>query len=50
MKTIVKDGSYLRVSDKEADYKVGFGWSFCPKSAWKINVRDFSKKEKEEEA
>ena len=53
MKTLKKEGNYVRVSDKEADEKVKYGWAFCPKNEWKTNVRDFgrkSKKEKEEEA
>jgi len=53
MKTLKKDGNYVRVSDKEADEKVKYGWMFCPKNEWKTKVRDFgrkSKKEKEEEA
>lgn len=53
MKTITKNGEYIRVSEKEADSKVSkFGWSFAPKSEWK-KIRDAnkkSKKEKEEEA
>jgi len=53
MKTLKKDGNYVRVSDTEADEKVKYGWTFCPKSEWKTNVRDFgrkNKKGKEEEA
>ena len=53
MKTLKKDGNYVRVIDKEADEKVKYGWAFCPKNEWKTNVRDFgrkTKKEKEEEA
>ena len=53
MKTLKKDGNYVRVSDDEADQKIKFGWQFCPKSEWKNNVRDFgrkNKKEREEEA
>ena len=53
MKTLKKDGNYVRVTDKEADEKVKYGWAFCPKNEWKTNVRDFArktKKEKEEEA
>ena len=53
MKTLKKDGNYVRVSDSEADQKVKFGWAFCSKSEWKINVRDVgrkTKKEREEEA
>lgn len=52
MKTLKKDGNYVRVSDTEADEKVKYGWTFCPKNEWKTNVRDFgrkNKKEKEEE-
>ena len=53
MKTLKKDGNYVRVIDKEADEKVKYGWAFCPKNEWKTNFRDFgrkTKKEKEEEA
>ena len=45
MKTIVKDGKYARVSNKEAELKVQVGWSFCPKSEWKKNDRDFGREE-----
>jgi hypothetical protein len=48
MKTIVKDGKYARLSDQEAEVKVKSGWSFCPKSEWKKNDRDFGKSEKSE--
>ena len=48
MKTLKKNGNYVRVTDKEADEKVKFGWTFCPKNEWKTNVRDFGRKEKEE--
>jgi hypothetical protein len=46
MKTLKKGGNYVRVTDKEADDKVKFGWDFCPKHEWKTNVRDFGKKTK----
>jgi hypothetical protein len=46
MKTLKKDGNYVRVSDTEADEKVKFGWQFCSKSQWKTNVRDFGRKNK----
>ena len=48
MKTLKKNGNYVRVSDTEADEKVKFGWDFCSKQEWKTNVRDFGRKEKEE--
>ena len=48
MKTLKKGGNYVRVTDKEADEKVKFGWDFCPKHEWKTNVRDFGKKTKKE--
>lgn len=48
MKTIVKDGSYVRINDAEAEMKVKSGWSYCPKSEWKKNDRDFGKPSKEE--
>jgi hypothetical protein len=48
MKTLKKDGNYVRVSDEEAGDKVKYGWAFCPKHEWKTNVRDFGKKTKKE--
>jgi len=45
MKTIVKDGKYARVNNQEAEMKVRVGWSFCPKSEWKKNDRDFGREE-----
>lgn len=48
MKTLKKDGKYVRVTDKEADDKTRFGWAFCPKHEWKTNVRDYGKKTKTE--
>jgi hypothetical protein len=37
MKTIknTQTGEMQRVGDKEADTKVKFGWSYCPKEEWK---------------
>ena len=41
-----KQGEIRRVSDADADSKVkSYGWVFIPKSEWKINVRDFNKKQ-----
>jgi hypothetical protein len=40
MKTIKKNDKYLRVSDEEAFDKVEKGWEFCPKSEWKVSIRD----------
>jgi hypothetical protein len=48
MKTLKKDGNYVRVTDKEADEKVKYGWAFCAKNEWKTNVRDFGRKNKKE--
>jgi hypothetical protein len=48
MKTLKKEGNYIRVTDKEADERLKYGWSFCPKSEWKTNVRDFGKESKAE--
>lgn len=50
MKTIKKQTSsgieYKRTDEKSADYAVkNQGWSFCPKTEWKTNVRDFGKEE-----
>lgn len=54
MKTIKKTNNdiieYSRVSDEIADEKIkNEGWKYCPKSEWKINVRDFSKQKNKEE-
>jgi hypothetical protein len=46
MKTIIKNGKYDRVNDLEAVTRIKTGWSFCPKSEWKKNVRDFEKNDK----
>jgi len=48
MKTITKDGNYLRVDNQEADSKVKSGWKYCSKTDWKTNVRDFGKPSREE--
>jgi|688.fasta_scaffold1734463_2 hypothetical protein len=52
MKTIKKQTNkgieYKRVDDSEADKLISSGWSFCPKTEWKVNVRDFNKAVKEE--
>jgi hypothetical protein len=51
MKTIKKKTEkgfeYKRVADLEADKLITMGWDFCPKSEWKINVRDFGKVKEE---
>ena len=47
MKTLKKSGNYVRVTDKEADEKVKFGWAFCSKSEWKTYVRDVNKHNRE---
>lgn len=45
-----KDGEIRRVKEVEADEKVSrYGWSFVPKSEWKLNVRDANKKAVSEE-
>lgn len=48
MKTMLKNGEYVRVSNQEADMKAKTGWDFCPKSEWKKNVRDFGREEAKE--
>lgn len=49
MKTIVKNGEYLRVKEDEANLKVSKqGYKFVPKSQWKELHRDINKKKKEE--
>jgi hypothetical protein len=45
MKTIKKTQNnqteYKRLEDVHAEYAVhNQGWNFCPKSEWKLNVRD----------
>jgi hypothetical protein len=52
MKTLKKSKTnqemeYLRVNDGEAEAYIKRGYSYCPKSEWKSNVRDFGKVEKE---
>jgi hypothetical protein len=52
MKTLKKsmgqETKYLRVSDGEANGYVRQGYSYCPRSEWKTNVRDFGKERSEE--
>jgi hypothetical protein len=44
MKTVYKNETYYRLSDKEADRQVNAGIAtYAPKSAWKNKVRDASK-------
>ena len=44
-----KDGEIRRVKEDEANLKVSqYGWSFVPKSEWKVQVRDINKKTVEE--
>tara|TARA_B100000676_G_C17999083_1_gene799741 strand:+ start:993 stop:1169 length:177 start_codon:yes stop_codon:yes gene_type:complete len=40
MKTIKKGNKIVRVSDKEAKTRTKSGWTYCPKSEWKLKVRD----------
>lgn len=50
MKTIKKNGRYERLDEQEARLKVTTaGWSYCPKSEWKENVRDANRKSKKED-
>lgn len=44
--TTSKTMEYRRVKNEEADTLVRSGWSYCPKTEWKLNVRDINKKEK----
>jgi hypothetical protein len=46
MKTIIKKGEILRVSESEADLKVKSGWSYTSKLEWKTKVRDLNKETK----
>ena len=34
-----------RVDDQTAELQIKQGWSYCPKSEWKSEVRDISKAE-----
>ena len=43
MKTILKNGTYQRVSNEVAEREVAKGAKFVPKSEWKQNVRDVQK-------
>ena len=48
MKTIKnKTQEILRVKDTEVDAKLKAGWTLCPKSEWKKNVRGVKKKSDE---
>jgi hypothetical protein len=51
MKTLKRTNNnqteYKRVKDHESDSLVKFGWSFCPKTEWKTQVRDFGKEPSE---
>ena len=47
-KSINQETKYLRVSDGEAAGYVRQGYTFCPKSEWKTNVRDFGKEKTSE--
>jgi hypothetical protein len=41
MKCIKKHGEIKRIEDSKADKMVAEeGWSYCPKSEWKKEVRD----------
>ena len=41
MKTVKKNKSIMRVSDKDAENLIKEkGWKYCPKSEWKEKVRD----------
>jgi len=43
MKTILKNGTYQRVSNEVAEREVAKGARFASKTEWKINVRDLQK-------
>lgn len=43
MKTILKNGTYQRVSNEVAEREVAKGAKFASKSEWKKNVRDAKK-------
>jgi hypothetical protein len=38
-----KGVEYKRTSDSDASNLTKIGWSYCPKTEWKENVRDFGK-------
>lgn len=52
MKTLKKKTEkgfeYKRVLDKESEKFISLGWTYCPKTEWKINVRDFGKVKEED--
>ena len=43
MKTLKKVLDYKRVKESEVASYLTKGYSYCPKSEWKTNVRDFDK-------
>ena len=48
MKTLKKmnpkgEMEYKRVNDSDGNNLTRVGWSYCPKTEWKENVRDFGK-------
>ena len=51
MKTLKKinkgETDYRRVNDTDATSMVKSGWSYCSKTEWKTNVRDFGKEKVE---
>ena len=53
MKTLKKtinqeETKYMRVKDGDVNGYVRQGYTYCPKSEWKKNVRDFNKETNEE--
>lgn len=49
MKTLKRKDEIVRVTDTKSDSYLNRGFSFCPKSEWKTNIRDFTKTKKEED-
>jgi formylmethanofuran dehydrogenase subunit D len=39
LKCLERNGEVIRVSNEEADEKVGRGWVFVPKRIWKETVK-----------
>ena len=45
-----KGVEFKRTSDSDASNLTKIGWSYCPKTEWKENVRDFGKEKSEEKS
>jgi hypothetical protein len=45
MKTMKLGNEIIKVKNTAVDGYLSKGWSYCPRSEWKKNVRDINKKE-----